>query len=83
MGWRKQQLAGLKGFQMPPKMDLLMKRQLKQNHSLASEWAREVAALTFLMFADTFCITKTNAEASDCHNVAKMYHHFPDTLGFP
>lgn len=47
MGWRKQQLAGLKGFQMPPKMDLLMKRQLKQNHSLASEWAREVAALTF------------------------------------
>lgn len=66
MGWRKQQLAGLKGFQMQPKMDLLMKRQLKQNRSLASQRTREVVALTFQCFADTFCITKSNVEAFGC-----------------
>lgn len=72
-------MAVLKGFQMQSKMDLLMKKLIKDKHSLMSERNTQVV-VTFFYICPTYGMTQNNVAVLDCCNVTEIYHDFLNML---
>lgn len=71
----------LKGFQMQSKMDLLMKKLIKDKHSLMSERNTQVVVTFFIFVQPTVThMTQNNVAVLDCCNVTEIYHDFLNML---